>query len=1604
MKKRYRLKKKVKIFLVIFALVLAFSLIIPQTWAKFAQSINKKIRVSISTSRYTIVFNGNGSTSGSTASVECIYGQDCDLTLNGFVRDGYEFIGWATSPNGEVVYDDEDTVNSLVLSGNYDLYAKWIGILNVTETDYIGIYDGQPHTFTINGDGGTIMYGATQGNYVTTTQPTVTEVGSYLTYYQVTKEGYRTVEGIARIFIGAVTLNDTTYFTTLHAAVDAVNPSGSSNIKVYKDLSEGAFNFTNLGSTVINLQNHTLSYDESAQDNYFISNEDTVVFTNGSIESSIPTIRNKNNAVFQLLNVDVTSTGGTAIVNDFAFYTYGGNFESTSASTIVNNGTYIIDSYNNSGSTELGIVTNSVDDCSAIVNNGQLTLNGARVYSNNYNAIVNRSGKTIIDGDSEVIADSSSGSDIYPAIVNSGGEIQLDDGTVSGGKIAIYSTAANGVVTVNGGTISGGDREAIFMSAGELNISGTPVIETQSASHHAIFLNNENPSDTVSLTMNGGTVEGQYGAILMEGTASALIESGTFIGHNYSTITILDSATVEITDVDVSSENSTGIACVGSGHLQINGGTVLSNSNALYNNGCVMDVSSGSYTSTSSNAVFIEAGQTNFEGDALAHSSYFEKPAIGVEGGIFNMSGGTAESIYGAIKVKTGGTANITDGTLKILSGAAQPYSVVQNEGVTTLSGAELINPLTSSMIDNEGTITIENIEITHSLGEVLNNESGTATIRNSAVLVGLGNNKPTVDNKAGATLIASGGTITSTDSNAIVNKGVAQLGNSLTVESTNVAAIQNAASGVMTLTGTTVNSTSNSLVNLGEVTITSTSHLSSTGSSKPTFVNYNGGTATVESGTIDSQSYAIWNQDGGELSVEGGNISSSASFALYNQGEATLDGGSFSSIGSNVISNFNVLNMNTGTSVTSQDSTYPAVANNSGGTLVVNGASIDATATALLVKGNSVATVTSGTLHSDESAAIDVEGDGDVTINGGTLTSDEVALYVMANGHALVTNGQLSSSSGNAINDKGTVEITGPVNISSQSTTSTVINVASTGQLTMSNGTITATNNNGIINSGSTTITGGTLIGSANGYPVVQNHGTLSVSGGSISSETSNGIVNVGTASISGTANIATTGSHPAVAITDGTLTMSGGRVTSESYSVYALDTGKFNMTGGTVDGACTYALYVISEATVSGGTIKNTNGLAVRSDGTTNITGGTIDGSANAINVLGGTTTISGTAVVTARGSSSPAVIAQSGGTVNVGGSASITGISYGLWVQSGGTGKVTGGTIYSSAALGAYNQGTITISGGSISSTEDAGFYNAGTATISGGTIESSGTYSFYNASGTTTMTAGTIIQRSGQAAYVGTGSTFTVNGGSVTGATNAALVYGTLNVGGTANITGQGSTSPAVIAMNGGRVNVSGGNITGASYGLWVQSGGIGSVTGGIVNSTGSHGVYNSGTVTISSNADVRSSGLAGLYNASSATISGGKVSSSGDVAVNQAGGTLNIAGGTIESSASAGLYTTAGTISINGGAVIRSTATGSIPAYYINGGTHTIRTCTVEGPYGLYVAGGSPTLDLYPGAVFKASVGTPTTYGSGSTNIHGGSSTSSSGGWTITTIT
>ena len=78
---------------------------------------------------YTISFNGNGNTSGSTASLTGVwYSASKTLTSNGFKKTGYTFNGWNTKADGTgTAYANGATVSKLTATngGTVTLYAQW---------------------------------------------------------------------------------------------------------------------------------------------------------------------------------------------------------------------------------------------------------------------------------------------------------------------------------------------------------------------------------------------------------------------------------------------------------------------------------------------------------------------------------------------------------------------------------------------------------------------------------------------------------------------------------------------------------------------------------------------------------------------------------------------------------------------------------------------------------------------------------------------------------------------------------------------------------------------------------------------------------------------------------------------------------------------------------------------------------------------------------------------------------------------------------------------------------------------------------------------------------------------------------------------------------------------------------------------------------------------------------------------------------------------------------------------------------------------------------------------------------------------------------------
>lgn len=79
--------------------------------------------------------------------------------------------------------------------------------LDVTASGYEGIYDGRSHGITVDckTDGATILY-STDGKTYSAKKPEYTNVGTYVTYYKVEKDGYTTTVGSAVVKIKEATI------------------------------------------------------------------------------------------------------------------------------------------------------------------------------------------------------------------------------------------------------------------------------------------------------------------------------------------------------------------------------------------------------------------------------------------------------------------------------------------------------------------------------------------------------------------------------------------------------------------------------------------------------------------------------------------------------------------------------------------------------------------------------------------------------------------------------------------------------------------------------------------------------------------------------------------------------------------------------------------------------------------------------------------------------------------------------------------------------------------------------------------------------------------------------------------------------------------------------------------------------------------------------------------------------------------------------------------------------------------------------------------------------------------------------------------------------
>lgn len=157
---------------------------------------------------------------------------------------------------------------------------------DVTASDYIGTYDGDSHSITVNAPAGAaVKYGTAPGSCTQTASPAYTNVGTYTVYYQVTKPNYRPVTGSAKVIINprsisdaAVTLDNTTLTYNGSAQTKGVSKVTLTVGAKTLTLTEGR-DYTVNGNERTDAGTHTITISATNYNNSNYTGTKTITFT-----------------------------------------------------------------------------------------------------------------------------------------------------------------------------------------------------------------------------------------------------------------------------------------------------------------------------------------------------------------------------------------------------------------------------------------------------------------------------------------------------------------------------------------------------------------------------------------------------------------------------------------------------------------------------------------------------------------------------------------------------------------------------------------------------------------------------------------------------------------------------------------------------------------------------------------------------------------------------------------------------------------------------------------------------------------------------------------------------------------------------------------------------------------------------------------------------------------------------------------------------------------------------------------------------------------------------------------------------------------------------
>lgn len=596
-------------------------------------------------SKYTIQFNGNGNTGGSTASVICTVGQNCTLTTNGFTKTNHKFIGWATSTTGDVAYTNGQSVYNLSTTAGttVNLYAVW--------RDSTKIY------VSSSGNDST-GYGTIANPYATIAKA-YTEAATSATIYMmsnITQSAAATMGNAKTITLTSCTKSSNTA-CAYSTAYSLTRKNTFTNDYMIKQ-TQGTLNLTN-----IKLNGNSTS-------------------SSGGLISSSATLNVKSGAT--LTNAKSTSYGGAI---------------NTSGTLTVSGGTISSNTADRGGGIYASSTTSTVN-----LSSGSITSNTATNSSSSGGGIfsygtINITGGTISNNTAEA-----TGGGVWVAkkLTMSAGTITNNTAGGAGGGITItYQTSSASVATISGGTISnntaGASGGGIFVhSSSSLKSTLTYSVATISGNTADNLGGGIYSSTDSTTTINSGTITNNTattssgGGIASEGTlkitgGSITKNTGHVRGGGVWARGSFTMSGGTIGGINAANKTETGAGggvYIKSGTGTFSGGTISYNTAKTYGGGIFID--SGS-TSTMASTTIASNTATSNDGGGICLSGTFtlngssvissNKAPNGKGGGVNVTSTGSFTQNGSIIKKNTAGT----DGGISVTSGGT--YSRPNSSG-----------------------------------------------------------------------------------------------------------------------------------------------------------------------------------------------------------------------------------------------------------------------------------------------------------------------------------------------------------------------------------------------------------------------------------------------------------------------------------------------------------------------------------------------------------------------------------------------------------------------------------------------------------------------------------------------------------------------------------------------------------------------------------------------------------------------------------------------------------------------------------------------------------------------------------------------------------